>query len=801
DLLEEVRRGEAKALSLTSQLEEARVAVAALRSSTSWRITRPMRMLKRLVCPAASGGGPLWSALRYIYHNLPIEAAHQNQLKDRAYRAFPSIFRHLRSYEIWSNRQRLFDQMAPAATQPESPIALKPIVPEDIFLATSSQPLVSVIIPVYGKIDYTLRCLYSLARNKPNAPFEVVVVDDKSPDDTLAMLSRVKGVRVAANEVNSGFIRSCNLGAAEARGDYLCFLNNDTEVMPGWLDELVGSFDGFSNVGLVGSKLVYPNGRLQEAGSIIWNDGSAWNFGRDQDPTSPEYNYAREVDYCSGASILLKKALFDELGGFDELYLPAYCEDDDLALKIRSRGMKVIYQPLSVVVHYEGVTSGTDTSSGAKAYQIENTQKLYGRWKDLLSSNQPPGIDVDKAKDRGVTQRALVLDSCTPTPDQDAGSNFTYNLLLSLRQAGIHTTFIPEDNFLYMPCYTPALQRAGIEVLYAPHVTSVRQHLSERGGRYDLVIIIRPVVAERCLDAVRQFCPKAKVVYHAADVHFLRMQREAELLGDPVKGEAARKMKDSELKLMASVDAVSVHSPVEQDLIRAHLPQIPVCLFRWVMPVRGTQSAYEKRRDIVFIGGYQHPPNVDAAVYFINEVLPLVKSVLPEVRFIAVGSNPPASLMALAANDVLVPGYVEDLASMLDGIRVAVAPLRYGAGIKGKIATTLSVGLPCVATSMAAEGMGLTNGEDILIADGPEALADAIVRLYREETLWRAVSEKGLIFAERTYGTGASETAIRNILETVGLKAPEGAFIRKLVSPTSFQNCTASPSSVCRDES
>ena len=207
-----------------------------------------------------------------------------------------------------------------------------------------------------------------------------------------------------------------------SKGQYLYFLNNDTAITEGWLDALLRTFRDFPGAGLAGSKLVYPDGRLQEAGGIIWKDGSAWNFGRFQDPMLPVYNYAREVDYCSGASIMVLKSLFEELGGFDERYLPAFCEDSDLALKIRDKGYRVIYQPMSTVFHYEGITSGTDTTQGMKSYQVENSKKLFERWQQRLQLHQAPAEDVDNAKDRRALRRVLVIDHCTPTPNQDAGS-------------------------------------------------------------------------------------------------------------------------------------------------------------------------------------------------------------------------------------------------------------------------------------------------------------------------------------------------------------------------------------------
>ena len=271
------------------------------------------------------------------------------------------------------------------------------------------------------------------------------------------------------------------------------------------MDELLITFEQFPGTGLVGSKLIYPDGRLQEAGGIIWQDGSAWNFGRLQDASLPVFNYAREVDYCSGASIMIPSKLYAELGGFDEHYLPAYCEDYDLALKIRKKGYRVIYQPMSTIVHYEGITSGTDTSKGTKAYQVQNLEKAFEIWQDTLLDYQPNGVDVDKAKDRSATKRALVLDLCTPTPNHDAGSLLTFNMLLLLREMDFQVTFIPEDNFLYMPLHTTELQRVGVEVLYAPYVTSVEQHLKEFGDRYDLVLLFRPVTVERHLSSIKTF--------------------------------------------------------------------------------------------------------------------------------------------------------------------------------------------------------------------------------------------------------------------------------------------------------
>jgi GT2 family glycosyltransferase len=644
-----------------------------------------------------------------------------------------------------------------------------PPIHDEISFDEPSEPQVTVVIPVYGKVDYTLMCLRSIQNNLPTIAFEIIVVDDRSPDNTVEEMSKISGIRLVQNTVNLGFIRSCNKGASLAKGQYVCFLNNDTEVKPGWLDELVKTFHSFPGTGLVGSKLVYPNGSLQEAGGIIWQDGSAWNFGRNQDPQLPVFNYAREVDYCSGASIVMPLQLFNELGGFDEHYIPAYCEDSDIALKVRAGGHRVIYQPLSVVVHYEGITSGTDTSQGVKSYQIENSKKLFARWKDHLMTHQPNGVDADNAKDRMAKRRVLVLDHCTPTPDQDAGSVTVFNMLLLLREMDFQVTFIAEDNFLYMPEYTTKLQRIGVEVLYAPYVTSVKQHLIDTANRYDLVFLFRPMVVEKHLDTVKKYAPKAKTLFHTVDLHFLRMEREAGLLKDPAKIKLARKMKQIEYDAIRSVDASIVHSAAELEILRPDFKTEKIFAFPLILNIPGTEIPYEKRRNIVFVGGYQHVPNVDAVLYFVKEILPLLKEKIPDVKFYAVGSNPPEEILNLASPDVEITGYVEDLTSLLNKMRISVAPLRYGAGIKGKIGTALAAGLPSVATRIAAEGMLLSVDENILLADQPSEFCEQIFRLYNDPDLWSKLSTSGIAFARSSWGDVAAYSILMDILMQLNL--------------------------------
>ena len=631
-------------------------------------------------------------------------------------------------------------------------------------------PLVSIIIPIYGKWEYTLQCLYSLFINLPTQfGVEVIVVDDCSKDQSFSLLKKIQGIKLLRNDVNQGFIKSCNAGALVARGEFVCFLNNDTVIFPMWLEELVETFHNLPNTGLVGSKLIYPDGRLQEAGGIIWKDGSAWNFGNKQSINLPEFNYAREVDYCSGASIILQRDLFREFGGFDEHYLPLYCEDSDIALKVRNKGLRVIYQPLSKLIHFEGATSGTNLSEGPKAYQVINAKKLFDRWKGLLAQYQENGQDVDRAKDRTSKYRVLVLDDQTPTPDKDAGSVTSFNMMILAREMGYQVTFIAADNLLYVDNYTSMLQKRGIEVLYAPYIQTIDDHLKAHGQRYDFALLFRPAVAQKNIEKIRTYCPRAKIIYHTIDLHFLRLLRQFELEKSFELENQSLSMKAIEYSAIREADASIVHSQEELSILTSDLSEANLYVYPLVLSIPGTAIAFKDRSDIAFIGGYNHPPNIDAVEYFVNDVMPILREKIPGIRFLVIGSNVPPRILKLAAKDVVIVGFVEDLKNALDHVRVSVAPIRYGAGIKGKVGASMAFGLPIVATKVAAEGMDLVDGVEILIADQPEEIVSAIEAIYTNSQLWESFSANGIIKARKLWGADASLDIFQTILKDLDL--------------------------------
>jgi GT2 family glycosyltransferase/glycosyltransferase involved in cell wall biosynthesis len=634
---------------------------------------------------------------------------------------------------------------------------------------TADQPKVSILIPAFNQFFFTYQCLASILEYPPRAPYEVIVVDDGSSDETVHIGGLVSNLIVVRNEVNAGFIESCNRGAEMARGDYLMLLNNDASLTEGAIDALLDTFEA-EGVGCVGAKLVYPDGRLQEAGGIIWQDGSITAYGRLGDPAHCDFNYRRSVDYCSGAAIMVPKALWDQLGGFDDRYKPAYYEDTDLALRIRELGYEVLYQPLSTVVHVEGISSGKDIEAGPKANQLRNAEIFRDRWEDRLKTHRPTGEEILLERDRGSTKRALFIDAVTPTPDQDAGSNVTFEHMKVLQSLGYKVTFVPQDNFAFVPKYTFALQRIGIEAIYHPYYSSLAEFLQTRGAEFDLCYVLRFPTGEEVIPLLRKFAPRAQVLFNTVDLHFLRMSRGIKLNPSQSQVDEVQHLRSRELAVIRSADCTLVCNTTELAILEREAPEAKLHYLPWVMELpKPPFPSFSERSGFMFLGGFGHPPNLDAVKFFLRTTMPLIRRLLPDVEFHIYGSKIPDELLATAEPGVIVEGFAEQLDTTFGRHRVSIAPLRYGAGFKGKIATSLGYQVPVVATTIGAEGTGLRHGEHILVADNPVSFAEALALVYTDEAVWREIGAKGYAFAEQEFSAARGRAHLSEILSSIGL--------------------------------
>lgn len=621
----------------------------------------------------------------------------------------------------------------------------KNLLRKKIVFPYFEHPKVSIIIPVYNQFEYTWDCLRSIYDNTKDISYEIIIGDDGSTDRTLRLGIYAKGIKIIRNTENLRFLRNCNNAAKEARGDYIFFLNNDTQVTTNWLSSLVELIESDPKIGMVGSKLVYPDGSLQEAGGIIWNDASGWNYGRNDDASKPEYNYVREVDYISGAAIMIRHTLWNEIGGFDELFVPAYCEDSDLAFEVRKKGYKVMYQPKSVVIHFEGISNGTDVSSGVKKYQIENSQKFKEKWKNELAQHYENSQVLFRARERNFDKKViLIVDHYVPTFDKDAGSKTTFQYIKMFLKKGYIVKFIG-DNFNQMEPYTSILQQMGVEVLYGTwYAEHIFEWIAENQEHIHVAYLNRPHITEKY---IHFFSRKTniKIIYYGHDLGYLREEREAQVTGNQELFEMAERSKKKELGILREAEMSYYPSQIEIDAIHEIDPQIPVkAITAYVFDEFQEDFRYvpEEREGILFVGGFSHGPNIDAVKWFVNDIYPMIRE-KEGIPFYIVGSNAPKELMQLSGNGVVFKGFVseEELEELYHKTKIVVVPLRFGAGVKGKVVEALYYGTPLVTTDVGAEG--IVGIEDVaIIKDGEQELAEEILELYHDNDKLNDMAQK-----------------------------------------------------------
>jgi GT2 family glycosyltransferase len=631
---------------------------------------------------------------------------------------------------------------------------------------------VSIIIPAYNCIEYTIACVQSVLEHRTKHRYEIIIGNDRSTDETEKFFQAIGGlVRVTTHRLNVGFIRNCNLSAKVARGRYIVFLNNDTFVLDGWLDALIDPFVTMEGVGLVGSKLLMSNGRLQEAGGILWKDGSAWNFGRGQDPRLSEFNYLKDADYISGASIAVPRDLWNEIGGFDERFVPAYCDDSDLAFTIRSRGLRTLYQPFSVVIHHEGTSHGTDVGIGVKGYQIENTKKLFMKWQKILAAEHfEKGTKIFVARDHSAKKpHILIADHYLPEFDRDAGSRTIFQYTKMFADAGFHVTFWPE-NLRYSRKYAQALQAIGVEVLYGLRYKDHFENWVKENGHYmKYAFLSRAHVAKNFFHHITAHS-SAKIIFYGHDLHVERLQKEFNISKNPDLNNEIAYWRQLERLSWASSDVIYYPAHEECAFVRQMYPsktvrQIPMYFYD-VSQLEDARALIARRKNnkasnLIFVGGFRHRPNQDGIIWFCTEVLPFITKAVPNILVKIVGPEPPQKVHSLQGPNIQVTGFVseEQLVSLYQSSSVAIAPLRFGGGVKGKIIEAIRYGLPVVTTTVGQHG--IDGGEAFLkVADEPEAFAQAIIELLADANLRLRLASRGVDFLAEHY----SQKAARNLL-------------------------------------
>lgn len=728
------------------------------------------------------------NALRMIWHTLPLSSARRQRIANWVVVRRQNLVRRL---ERFSRSPERTNASAVVQTSMGEPVPTDPVLPQAGWqmpvVRDEITPALSIIVAA-DTASSALALINSIAATQDGVALQVIICDRGSSDVTGVLLGRCPQISYIRCESDLGYGAAVNRAIGLARAPLIGFFHQRTLLTPGALRSLV---DGMKEeIAIIGPKVIYSDGRICAAGGIVDRDDGVYGFGRFGDPLKPSYLHSRVVDFCPDGYVV-RGALLQNDGGFDPNIGTFELANVDLALRFREEGRQCLYYPHAVLISY------SERWGGARAYHPP------GEWRDDLAYvYRKHAIQINDMRERSMAGfrhdrtprgRVLYIDAETPMPDRNSGSIDALNILRIFTDLGFRVTFIPESNFLHRGKYTEALQACGIEVVYHPYNSTVGEVL-ERGTReFDIVVLCRIYIAEKYVDRLRECAPHAKIVFNTVDLHFLRLMREADLLGNEELASSAKQVRISELDVIKKADVTIVLSSVEAELVEQELPgaRVRVIPLLRQIPAKCDAPGFDSRAGIIFMGTYQHPPNCDAVIYFVREIWPLIRREIPDVRFFIVGSEVTKEVEALSGNGVEVLGFVEDLTPLLRACRLSVAPLRYGAGLKGKIATSMQEGLPCVSTSIGAEGAEIASGKELLIADGREAFADAVVRLYNEPELWARLARDGFEYARRSLSIES------NILRFADLLAKINAYTPR-VEQVLFERDLAEAKPVCQ---
>ena len=622
------------------------------------------------------------------------------------------------------------------------------------------KPLISIIIPVHNQFKYTYNCVSSILNDNSILPYEIIIADDLSTDNTKIIESYIKNIIIIHNDKKYNFLLNCNRASRFASGKYIIFLNNDTKVNKEWLISLFNLIESDEKIGMVGSKLIYPNGLLQEAGGIVFNDGSCSNFGRGCNPDLPEYNYVKEVDYISGASIIVRKSLWDNIGGFDERFSPAYYEDTDLAFELRKLGYKVVYQPKSVVIHFEGISNGKNIKLGIKQFQEVNKYKFYKKWQQELV-NQENRNNTFIARDRSYNKnRILVIDKYVPNFEKSAGERCTFIYMNLMKELGLQVTLIGND-FQKNEPYSSILQQKGIEVIYGNvYQNNIENWLKNNLKYFQYVYLQRPDITIIYFDIIIKFF-RGKIIYFAHDLHHIRLFREYNITHDKKKLQEGEHFEIIENKIFSRSDIIYVVGNYEFNIVKEKynnkaIRNIP--LFFYDKTLTKIEKDFSKRKDLIFVGNFLHSPNVDAILWFSKEIYPKIVERFPDIIWHIVGAINNELIAKINSNNIIFEGRLsdEDLNSLYQKCRISIAPLRYGAGIKGKLIEAAYNQIPMITTSIGGEGLDNSTGA-FIIEDDAKKMSEIISNLYINFSRLKQMSDSGKIFIEKYFSKKAAK--------------------------------------------
>lgn len=606
--------------------------------------------------------------------------------------------------------------------------------------AAGVTPDLSVVIVLFNQAGLSLRTLQALADQR-GVRFETIIIDNASSDNTAELLERTSGATVIRNTENAGFIRAARQGAALATGRYLVFLNSDAILQDGALAAAQRAMQADPGIGVLGGRVVLTDGGLQEAGNVIFSNGFTVGIGRGEDPFCHAARARRTTDYVSGVFLVTPLALWRMLEGFDEAFAPAYYEDTDYCLRVWQAGLSVMYEPTVLLEHLEW---GSATGDSAKILMERNRDLFrhrYGDWLKHQPALAPQGLDGDRwlsPEDRPRRPRILVIDNEVPHMFKGGGLPRARLMLQALQgwPVTLFPLWIAHDDWRAVYASLPQ----SVEVAMGYGLAGLEDFLERRQGVYDVLVVSRPPNLQ-ALQPLRSRRPELfagmRLVYDAEALFALREIAMAGVQGRPLTRAAARDRVNTEIALAADASDVLVVSNRDAKYFetagrRTHILSHGIA-------VRRNATGLGKRRGLLFVGAL-HPdtPNEDGLLWFIDEVMPLLRLRMPVPPMLSVvGVCTSHKVAAAAGPDIRILGPQDSLDPHYDAARVFVAPVRFAGGVPAKVIEAVAGGVPTVASALLVRQLEWRDGLDILGAKDAQTFASAIARLLVDDLAWQ----------------------------------------------------------------
>ncbi len=675
--------------------------------------------------------------------------------------------------DLYSSMATMFQELARGDT-PEALGEQRPALREAITalqrrhrpftLDIPEHPLATIAVPAVIGMAGLHRCLEALREAGVDRHAEIVLVDDAARSarghETALLPSIVRNLRYLRLDEGADIASCLNELARSAHTNMLVYL--DPRVFPetGWLEALANTMGREADAAVIGSRVIGRDGLLRHAGLLTQAQAWPTAFGVLTPAGSAELRFLRPIEAVGALAFGIRRAALLEAGGFQPGFTTSGHAALDLCLRLRAAGHAILLQPAAAALCDDAADLATAVPD--LGLPSEDTSRILARWFAATAPALPAVRFVG---------HALIIDNEIPRPNRDAGSVSAMEQMLLLRRLGYRVTFAAAGGGQEVEADASFLQHHGIEVVQQPSYTSVSDYLTRCGLELDLVQVYRYMNAAMFLDRVRTLAPNAKLIFSPADLHHVREMRHANLRGLVNTEAATQAIRDQELHCIRQSDATILNSDFEFGLLSGEVAADKLRLLRWVSHPSPSTRGFATRSGIGFIGSFRHGPNDDGVSWFVETVMPQLRSLRPGIVLHIAGSDMPERVRALAADDVVVHGWVDDLADLFANLRLTVAPLRYGAGFKGKVATSLAHGVPVVGTTVAFEGTGLVEGFGIAVADQASEIAAQILRLHDDEALWQIASQRALDSCRSLYSPEAALGVYRGLLEDFGLPA------------------------------